>query len=63
MIYAINILNNTIKEHKRIINQLNETDPELICNDFFMESEIKEREGYITNLQEAIKTLSCYENK
>lgn len=58
MIYAINILASTIKEHKKIINQINDTDIELIADDFFMKEEIKEREQYIEILQTAIKKLT-----
>ena len=57
MMYAVNILTNVIKEHKKIIEQLKDTDIELVCDDFFMQEEIAERELYIKMLQDAIEKL------
>lgn len=58
MLYAIKILTDAIKKHRDTIKDLQETDHEMVSSMIFADEEIKEREGYIKQLTEAIEKLN-----
>jgi len=58
MIYAIKILTDVIKTHNEAIKELNDMEHEMVSSIIFADEEIKEREGYIKQLTEAIEKLS-----
>lgn len=58
MIYAIKILTDVIKTHNEAIKELNDMEHEMVSSMIFADEEIKEREGYIKQLTEAIEKLT-----
>lgn len=59
--YAIRLLEKNIEEHRKEIKRLENIEYELTSDVFFAQSEIKERKGYIQQLQNAINrlTIAC----
>lgn len=55
---AIRLLEKNIEEHNKEIKRLENIEYELTSDGFFAQSEIKERKGYIQQLQNAINRLA-----
>lgn len=63
MIYPIQQLQNIIDTHLAAIEKLKRLDNESYGAELFVEEEIKEREGYVAKLKQAISILLNSNNK
>lgn len=55
---AIRLLEKNIEEHRDEIKSLKNCNAKSLHKDFFIDAEIKERKGYIQQLQNAINRLA-----